>query len=279
MIVTIIGTGLIGGSFALSLKDSGFASEIIGVDNSELHLKIALEKRIIDKALPLEEAIAKCNVVIIAIPVDSTVEIIPAVLDKVTNQTVIDVGSTKHAIFAIAKAHKNGSRFVATHPIWGTEYSGPDAAISGGMKNRITVICNPELSDPDAVATVETLYRSLGMRIVYQDAQSHDLHAAYVSHISHLTSFALALAVLDKEKEEEQIFQLAGGGFESTVRLAKSNPDTWVPIFKENRSNVLDVLNDQIHYLKQMKKLIEMEEYETLHKLLEQANDIKRILK
>lgn len=279
MIITVIGTGLIGGSFALSLKQSGFAAQVIGVDQSEEHIKIALKKGIIDTALPLAEAIAACELVIIAVPVDSTVDMVKTVLDMVTSQTVIDVGSTKSAIHEQAVHHPNGKRFVATHPIWGTEYSGPNAALAGGFKNRITVICNPEQSAPDAVNKVVALYQSLEMRIVYQDAHSHDLHAAYVSHISHLTSFALALAVLDKEKEEEQIFRLAGAGFESTVRLAKSNPDTWVPIFKENRSNILDVLNDQIHYLRQMKKLIEMEEYDTLHKLLTQANDIKRILK
>ncbi|MCE1189942.1 MAG: prephenate dehydrogenase [Ignavibacteria bacterium] len=279
MKIGIIGTGLIGGSLGISLKNCGFATQVFGFDATEGYAEKAKELGLIDEAMPLDRLILQSELIIIAIPVDATVRIIPGILNNVTNQIVIDVGSTKEAIHSIAKSHKNGKRFVATHPIWGTEYSGPTAAVAGGMKGRITVICNTEDSDNDAVEVVEKMYTTLGMRIVHQDAQSHDIHAAYVSHISHLTSFALALAVLDKEKEEEQIFRLAGAGFESTVRLAKSNPDTWTPIIKENRSNVLDVLNDQIFYLRQMKKLIEMEQYDTLHKLMEQANEIRRIIK
>lgn len=278
MKLAVIGLGLIGGSMALTLKKNGFTGQVIGIDKSEEHCRRALELGIADTISPLEAGIREADIIVLAVPVDAAAEMLPRILDICGKQVILDAGSTKASVERAAANHPKRGRFVATHPIWGTEFSGPDAARTDEMKGRLTVICNPERSDKDALEIVEALYRSLGMNIVYQDAENHDLHAAYVSHISHLTSFALALAVLDKEKEEEQIFRLAGAGFQSTVRLAKSNPDTWVPIFKDNRSNVLDVLNDQIFFLRQMKKLIEMEEYDTLHKLLSDANRIKRII-
>jgi prephenate dehydrogenase len=170
-------------------------------------------------------------------------------------------------------------RFVATHPMWGTEYSGPEAAVRNAFVGRSCVICEKEKSDPGAVALIEEVYRQLGMHLVYMDADSHDMHTAYVSHISHITSFALANTVLEKEREENTIFELAGGGFESTVRLAKSNPAMWVPIFKQNRENVLDVLNEHISQLRKFKACLEKENYTYLQELIEQANKITRILK
>ncbi len=279
MKIAVAGLGLIGGSIALTLRKNGFADYFYGIEENAEHAKRALELGIVDEVVTLEEGVKSSDLVIIAVPVDATVKLVISSLDYTDRQIIMDVGSTKASVANAVKNHTKRRRFVATHPIWGTEFSGPDAARTGEMTGRLTVICDPENSDPDALKLVEDLYNSLGMNTVHQDSGSHDLHAAYVSHISHLTSFALALAVLDKEKEEEQIFRLAGAGFQSTVRLAKSNPDTWVPIFKDNRSNILDVLNDQIFFLRQMKKLIEMEEYETLHKLLSDANAIKKIIK
>jgi prephenate dehydrogenase len=279
MIVTVIGTGLIGGSLALTLKDNSFCNKVIGVDSNIANAQLALQLKIVDKIDILQNAVRSSDFIIIAVPVDAALRILPEVLDLIDNQVVIDVGSTKEQIVKTASSHPRRKRFVATHPIWGTEYSGPQAAIKGGFTGKVTVICNREESDEDALSLVEKMYDSLGMNRFYMNAVSHDLHAAYVSHISHITSFALALSVLEKEKEEDTIFELAGGGFESTVRLAKSSPDTWIPIFKQNRSNVLDVLNEQIFQLKQMKKLLEMEEFDTLYKLIQQANEIKRILK
>jgi prephenate dehydrogenase len=171
------------------------------------------------------------------------------------------------------------SRFVATHPMWGTEYSGPEAAVHDAFRGRSCVICEKDKSAPDAVATLEKIYRMLGMNLVYMDAESHDVHAAYVSHISHITSFALANTVLEKEKEEDAIFELAGGGFESTVRLAKSSPSMWAPIFMQNRENVLDVLNEHITQLRKFKSCLEKENYEYLKELMENANKIRRILR
>ena len=279
MIVTVIGTGLIGGSLALTLKDNSFCNKVIGVDSNTANAQLALQLKIADKIDILQNAVRNSDFIIIAVPVDVALQILPEVLDVIDNQVVMDVGSTKEQIVKAASSHPKRKRFVATHPIWGTEYSGPHAAIKGGFSGKVTVICNREESDEDALSLVEKMYDSLGMNRFYMNAVSHDLHAAYVSHISHITSFALALSVLEKEKEEDTIFELAGGGFESTVRLAKSSPDTWIPIFKQNRSNVLDVLNEQIFQLKQMKKLLEMEEFDTLYKLIQQANEIKRILK
>ena len=191
----------------------------------------------------------------------------------------MDVGSTKSDIVGAVDGHPKRRRFVASHPMWGTEYSGPDAAIRGAFVNKATIICNRNDSDEDAVAIVEELYNALGMRILYMDALSHDLHAAYVSHISHITSFALANTVLEKEREEDAIFEMASAGFESTVRLAKSNPAMWVPIFMQNRENVLDVLNEHITQLRKFKSCLEKENYEYLKELIDHANGIKRILK
>ena len=191
---------------------------------------------------------------------------------------VIDVGSTKKSICDLVAKSKNSKRFVATHPMWGTEYSGPRAAVKGAFEDTAVIICNKENSDADALLLAEEMYRYLGMHLLYMDAFSHDLHAAYVSHISHITSFALANTVLEKEKEEDTIFEMASAGFESTVRLAKSNPAMWVPIFQQNRDNVLDVLNEHITQLRKFKSCLEKENYGYLLELIENANKIKKVL-
>lgn len=277
--VAIIGTGLIGGSMAIALKEKGIASKIIGVDADDAHRQRALDLRLVDEVADLDEAVAKSDIIIMAVPVDATEQMLPAVLDRVDRQVVMDVGSTKHGVLSVIAHHPKRPRFVATHPMWGTEYSGPDAAISGAFINKATVICNKEENDADALETVEGIYKTLGMHLLYMDAAAHDLHAAYVSHISHITSFALANTVLEKEREEDAIFELASGGFESTVRLAKSNPSMWVPIFMQNRENVLDVLNEHISQLRKFKACLEKENYEYLRELIENANKIRRIIK
>jgi len=191
----------------------------------------------------------------------------------------MDVGSTKKIICESVANHPKRGRFVATHPMWGTEYSGPDAAVRTAFADKATVICSKEESDTDAVERVENIYKTLGMHLLYMKADDHDVHVAYVSHISHITSFALANTVLEKEREEDAIFELASGGFESTVRLAKSNPAMWVPIFMQNRDNVLDVLNEHIAQLRKFKACLEKENYDYLQELIEHANGIRRILK
>lgn len=279
--ITIVGVGLISGSFALAMKDRGFAKNVIGVTRTEASAKRAIELGIIDEVLPLEEAVKKSDLIYIAIPVDVTVPIVQSVMDLVNDkQIVVDAGSTKQVLCEAVANHPMRKQFVASHPMWGTEYSGPEAAVrEGAFQGRACVICEKEKSAVDAVEAVEKIYRSLGMHIVYMQADAHDVHAAYVSHISHITSFALANTVLEKEREEDAIFDLAGGGFESTVRLAKSNPEMWAPIFMQNRENVLDVLNEHISQLRKFKASLEKENLEYLKELMANANKIKRIIK
>ena len=278
--VTIVGVGLISGSFSLALKERALVKKVIGVSRTESSAQKAIELGLIDEALPLEEAVKQADLIYVAIPVDATIGVMQQVMDLVTDkQIVADAGSTKYALCNALNDHPMRRRFVATHPMWGTEYSGPEAAVRNAFVGRSCVICEKEKSDAAAVASIEEIYRQLGMHLVYMDADSHDMHTAYISHISHITSFALANTVLEKEKEENTIFELAGGGFESTVRLAKSNPAMWVPIFKQNRENVLDVLNEHISQLRKFKACLEKENYAYLLELIEQANKIKRILK
>jgi prephenate dehydrogenase len=278
--ITIVGVGLISGSFSLILKNKKLVTHVIGVSRTEQSLKRALELGIIDEALPLEEAVKQSDLIYVAIPVDATIPMIQRIMDLITDkQIVADAGSTKKALCEALARHPMRHRFVATHPMWGTEYSGPEAAVLDAFAGRTCVICEKEKSDPDAVETMEKVYKLLGMHVTYMDADSHDMHAAYVSHISHITSFALANTVLEKEKEEDAIFELAGGGFESTVRLAKSSPAMWLPIFRQNREHVLDVLNEHITQLRKFKSCIEKENYEYLNELMENANKISRIIK
>jgi prephenate dehydrogenase len=279
MRVTIIGVGLIGGSMALSLREKKFASKIIGVDENELHQKKALALGLVDEILPVKETVQNADIVILAIPVNACVKLLPQILDLVDKQVVIDTGSTKNNLIEVIKDHPKRGRFVASHPMWGTEYSGPEAAVHNAFTGKATIICNKEESDADALLLAEKLYETLGMYLVYMNAAAHDIHVAYVSHISHITSFALANTVLEKEKEEDAIFELASAGFESTVRLAKSNSAMWVPIFMQNKENVLDVLNEHISQLRKFKACLEKENYEYLQELIENANKIRRIIK
>lgn len=279
MTVTIIGIGLIGGSMALALKENGMAVRVIGVDTNESHRQKALELQLVDEILPLQEAVSLADLIILSVPVNVAEQLLPLILDTVTNQVLMDVGSTKQGLLGTIFQHPKRGRFVATHPMWGTEYSGPEAAIKGAFIDKAAVICNKEENDPDAIELVEQVYKALGMHLIYMNAKDHDVHVAYVSHISHITSFALANTVLEKEREEDAIFELASGGFESTVRLAKSNPAMWVPIFMQNKENILDVLNEHIAQLRKFKACLEKENYEYLQELIEHANGIKRILK
>lgn len=279
MIVTVIGIGLIGGSMALCLRERGLATKVVGVEANAGHAAKALELGIADEILSLEKAVAISDLIIVSVPVTTATKMVLAVLDRVTKQVVLDVGSTKGELCREADLHPNRGRFVATHPMWGTEFSGPAAATANAFKGKALVICDAQKSDPDALAMVENMYRTLGMHLLNMDSGMHDIHTAYISHISHITSFALANTVLEKEKEEDAIFELASGGFESTVRLAKSNADTWVPVFMQNKENVLDVLNEHITQLRKFKASLEKENWDYLRELIEHANEIKRILK
>ncbi|MEJ0102302.1 MAG: prephenate dehydrogenase [Bacteroidota bacterium] len=277
--IAIVGVGLIGGSLALQLHERKISSRLIGVDSNKEHAEKAIELELVDETLPLDEAIAVSDVVVLAIPVDTVVTLLPQVLDKVDQQIVIDLGSTKSQLIEAVKNHPKRGRYVATHPMWGTEYSGPQAAVKGAFENKAVIICNANESDTDALEWTKAMYRKIGMHLLEMEAKSHDLHAAYVSHISHITSFALANTVLEKEREEKAIFELASAGFESTVRLAKSNPAMWVPVFMQNKVNVLDVLNEHIEQLLKFRDSIEQGNFENLKKLIEDANTIRRIIK
>ena len=278
--LTIVGVGLISGSFALSLKEKKLVKRVIGISKTKAESKKALDLGIIDEALPLKEAVAQSDLIYIAIPVDATIPIIHEILNKINDkQIVADAGSTKFALSESIEDHPKRNRLVLTHPMWGTEFSGPDAAVKDGFAGRSCVICDKEKSDTDAIEVMESLYAELGMNIVHMHAEDHDVHAAYVSHISHITSFALANTVLEKEKEEEAIFELSGGGFESTVRLAKSTASMWVPVFMQNRENVLDVLNEHISQLRKFKASLEKENVQFLTELIENANKIRKIIK
>ena len=279
MKAAVIGIGLIGGSFALTLKDKGICEEVIGVDNSERNRAKAVELGLVDRTLPLDEAIPAADLIVLATPVDSIPLLAVKVLNKVDRQVVIDMGSTKQELCEVIAQHPRRGRFVATHPMWGTEYSGPEAAVHDGFEGRTVVLCDGAESDPDALKLVEDIYRKIGMPIKYMSSEEQDTHTAYVSHISHITSFALALTVLEKEREEEHIFDLAGGGFESTVRLAKSSPETWAPIFMQNKYNVLDVLREHIHQLQIFRRLLEKDDTEGMKQMMQRANRINRIIK
>ncbi|MGN7865968.1 prephenate dehydrogenase [Chryseobacterium sp. 22458] len=280
MKISIIGTGLIGGSMALKLKEKGIAHFIYGIDNDQQHISKALELKIIDAGADLEQGVKNADVVIIAIPVDAARKILPGVLDLISDhQTIMDAGSTKAGIVNAVKDHPKRSRFVAFHPMWGTENSGPQSAVTESFSGKAGVICNKEESAEDALQTVEKIVEALDMHMIYMNAQDHDIHTAYISHISHITSYALANTVLEKEREEETIFQLASSGFSSTVRLAKSHPEMWVPIFKQNKENVLDVLNEHISQLRKFKSALEKENYEYLEELITNANRIRGILR
>ncbi|ADQ83031.1 prephenate dehydrogenase [Riemerella anatipestifer] len=280
MVVGLIGVGLIGGSMALKLKSKNTSIQICGTDNSTDHLNEALALGIIDEADDLENTVKKADLIIIAIPVDATQKILPSVLDLLDqHQTVMDTGSTKLGIVNAIKNHRNRTRFVASHPMWGTENSGPKSAQLDSFSGRVAVLCDAEDSAKDAVEKVSEVYQLLEMNLVEMTSEQHDIHTAYISHISHITSYALANTVLEKEKEEDTIFQLASSGFSSTVRLAKSHPEMWVPIFKQNKENVLDVLNEHISQLRKFKAALEKENYDFLEELIKNANRIRGILK
>lgn len=279
MRVAVIGLGLIGGSFALALKAKGIATTVVGVEANPQHAAMAIELGIVDSVMPLQEAVAEAELIAIAVPVDVIPQVAIKMLNRVTeSQIVIDMGSTKEELCEMISLHPMRHRFVATHPMWGTEFSGPQAATADSFAGRNVVICEKSRSATEAVERVETIYRALGMDILEMEAEQHDLHAAYVSHISHITSFILSTTVLEKEREEEAIFNLAGGGFDSTVRLAKSNADTWIPIFTQNKYNILDVLREYIHQLNLFRKALERDDTVALREIITRANDIRKVL-
>jgi prephenate dehydrogenase len=280
MILGVIGLGLIGGSLALDLKRRGFADKVLGVEKDTVAAQAALTIGLADEIVPLEACILQADIIVVAVPVGSAVKMVPEILDKIgPEKIVIDVCSTKSQICHAVKYHPRREQFVSTHPMAGTEYSGPWAAQPGLFDGRACIFADVEESAPKAVKAIEQMYGVLNMRPLYMNADQHDVHTAYVSHISHVTSFALALTVLDKEKDEKHIFDLASGGFASTVRLAKSNADMWVPILTQNRDNVLHVMDTYIDKMQQFRDAVATFDEAKIRELIEEANKIKRILR
>ena len=284
MIVGIVGLGLIGGSMAIDLKRRGFAEKVLGVEADSLHASAARSIGLADETVSLEECVNRSDIVVVSVPVGAAVGIVCQVLDRfqqagAKDKIVIDTCSTKEQITLATHYHPCRGQFVSTHPMAGTEYSGPWAAMPNLFDGRACIFANPAESAPKALKTIEDLYDVLNMRPIYMDASQHDVHTAYVSHISHVTSFALALTVLDKEKDEKHIFDLASGGFSSTVRLAKSSADMWVPILTQNRDNVLHVMDTYIEKMQEFRRAIADFDEEAIRSLITDANRIKKIIR
>lgn len=279
MKITVIGLGLIGGSIAKDLK-SQLNVSVCGVDSSPEHISLAIELGLVHTVATMEDALNGADIVVISVPVDKIEVLLPSVLNRIGSYTtVIDMGSTKAQICSAVSNHIHRGRFVAAHPLAGTEFSGPAAAIKGLFQNKKNIICESEKSAPDALATALRLFESIGMVTTFMSPEEHDKHLAYVSHLSHVSSFMLGLTVLDIEKDEKQIFDLAGTGFASTVRLAKSNPKTWSAIFGKNKKFLLEALDSYIAHLENFRKHIAGDNVSATEELMTASNDIKRILK
>lgn len=278
MKVTIVGLGLIGGSIAKDLKTQINVS-VTGVDNNPEHLQMAMKLGLVHEVMEFDMGVRKADVIILAMPVDKIEGVLPEVLDMVDgSQVIIDVGSTKEFICNSVSGHAKRGRFVAAHPLAGTEYSGPAAAVQRLFVDKKNIICEKEKTDIDALNIAMKVFQSLGMKTYFLSPGEHDKHLAYVSHLSHVSSFMLGLTVLDIEKDERQIFNLASTGFASTVRLAKSNPQTWAAIFEKNNKHLSLALDSYIDYLKKFKQAIDSKDTDTTMKLMAEANDIRRIL-
>ena len=279
MNIAIIGLGLIGGSIALDLDKRGFANRITGVDVRKYNCDKALQLGLVHKISDLDSAIKESELIIIAVPVNHIITLLPYILSNMKKDAILtDVGSTKREICQSVEGHASRSRYVASHPMAGTENSGPEAALKDLFNEKTCIICDKDKSDDVALRIVEKMYKILGMRLVYMRSSEHDLHAAFVSHLSHITSFALANAVLEKEKDRATIFDLAGGGFESTARLAKSSPDMWSPIFEQNSENICEALDLYIKHIQLFKESIAGKNSSEYISLMSNANSIRRVL-
>jgi prephenate dehydrogenase len=279
MKTTVIGLGLIGGSIAIDLRKAGVATELIGVDASPTNGIKAVELGIVDKIEEQKKAVAGADLIIIAIPVGALSQLLPSVLDSIKQgAVVIDTGSTKRNICRAISNHANRGQFVAAHPIAGTEYSGPEAAFSGLFRDKTNIICEREKSSSEALAVVEKIFTTLGMKTIFMEPEEHDKHVAYVSHLSHVSSFLLGQTVLDIERDEKNIFALAGSGFASTVRLAKSSPDMWAPIFEQNSEFLSQALLEYIMHLQKFQYYLMKRDGKELHRIMKDANRIREVL-
>ena len=278
MKIGIIGLGLIGGSFAIAAKKHVSPSKLFGNDKNLENEKKALELGLIDEILKISDFF-QMNVILLAIPVDAALDLIDDLLDQINDNTLlIDVGSTKSMICEKVAFHPKRNQFLATHPIAGTEFSGPTAAFDSLFIGKSQILCETNKTRPDLLEWAVSWFKNINMRLREMDPKEHDKHIAYVSHLSHISSFMLGKTVMEKEKDEKTIFDMAGSGFESTVRLAKSSPDMWTPIFKQNQENILEVLDQYISNLQEFKKLIEQKNYKAIYDKMLKTNAIKDIL-
>lgn len=279
MKTTIIGLGLIGGSIAIDLRKSGMVTELIGIDLNKEHAAKALELGLVDRIDAEGKSISTSDLIVMAIPVSVLSQLLPSILDTVKKEAVVvDTGSTKTTICKVISHHKNRGQFVAAHPIAGTENSGPTAAFSGLFQNKTNIICEREKSSDNALTTAEKIFAALRMNTIYMDAAEHDKHVAYVSHLSHVSSFLLGQTVLDIERDEKNIFALAGSGFSSTVRLAKSSPDMWAPIFEQNAEHLSQAILEYIMHLQRFQYHLMKRDVNELHKIMKEANRIREVL-
>ena len=275
----VVGLGLIGGSMALDLKACGFANKILGFDSSEANQQEAISLGLVDHTCTLQELCLHSDIIILAIPVNAITLLLPEIMNSIHAKAIItDVGSTKGQIALSLANHAKRNQFVLAHPMAGTEFSGPKAAIRGLFKHKAVVICDHDKSEPSHLEKIKKMYEALEMRVIFMDSRSHDLHAAYVSHLSHISSFVLANTVLDKEKDLDAIFNLASAGFESTVRLAKSSPEMWTPIFEQNQVHVIEALGEYIDRLRDFHTSLVSRNYAQTKKYMENANKIRRVL-
>lgn len=279
MNVCVIGLGLLGGSFSLALKKERADNLVLGVDISPENAAKAMELGIADEIVSFEEGVQKADLIVLATPVNVMIHQIVKALDLMRSDAILtDLGSTKEILAAVVQDHPKRNRYVAAHPIAGTENSGPEAAFASLMHHKMMIICDRDLSDTDAVDVVEGIFKSFEMKIAHMNAKEHDRHIAFVSHLSHITSFVLGATVLDKEKDERSIFAMAGSGFSSTVRLAKSSPDMWAPIFSQNKNNVLTALDAYISKLEYFRKILTEDDERASYELMQHANEIRRVL-
>ena len=279
MKVTIIGLGLIGGSIAIDLRKSGIATELYGIDQNSDHAKKAVELGLVDKVLAEDEGLSKADLIILAIPVNAINDFLPMLLDAVNKEAVvIDTGSTKSSICRSVALHLKRNQLVAAHQIAGTENSGPTAAFSGLFHGKTNIICEQEKSSSSALALAKRVFDALGMNTIFMEPEEHDKHVAYVSHLSHVSSFLLGQTVLDIEKDEKNIFNLAGSGFASTVRLAKSSPEMWAPIFEQNAEYLSQALLEYIMHLQRFHYHLLKKDTKELVNTMTKANEIRRIL-
>ncbi|MEN8251293.1 MAG: prephenate dehydrogenase [Bacteroidota bacterium] len=278
--IGVVGLGLMGGSVAVKLRKEGFLNRAVGCDINPDHGKRAVELGIVDDVVDIKRLSSESDIIVLAIPVDKAIKILPDIMKNVTESTVVlDLGSTKEKIAQAADKLPNRGQFVACHPIAGTENSGPDAAFDSLFDGKVNIICDKEKTSEIALEKTIKLFEILGMRNKFMDSKSHDRHIAYVSHLSHVSSFVLGQTVLEVEKDEASIFDMAGSGFDSTVRLAKSSPTMWAPIFTENADNLLLVLDRYIKNLNEFRTLIEERNDKELNQAMTEINVIRKVLK